>query len=72
MNIWWRWIKLVFTCGLGFHAKIEHSTLPNDVSYSECPRCHDAYYGKRNSLRSAHIRPSYWSVARGMYDRGIQ
>ena len=72
MKIWWRYIRLLCTCGLGVHKPMQHSELPGGVSYTECPRCHMAVYGKRYMNKPIHLHPPLWDVARGKYDRGIQ
>jgi hypothetical protein len=72
MNIYWRWLKLVFTCGLGRHAERVTTMFPHNIRYMECPRCHDAYYGAHEKSRVVHLRPPLWDVARGLYDKGIQ
>ena len=72
MNIYLRWLKIVFTCGLGRHAAIQVTNLPDHVIYAECSRCHRASYDRPNLPRKVWLNPSYWEVARGMYDRGIQ
>lgn len=72
MKIWWRWLKIIFTCGLGIHAEMKETTFPGKVLYTECTRCHHAVYTRPGMPRDVHLRPSYWDVARGLYDRGIQ
>jgi hypothetical protein len=72
MKIYWRWLKILFTCGLGKHLSPESTHLPDHSIYHECPRCHDAHYTRADSPNVVHLRPSYWDVARGKYDRGIQ
>lgn len=74
MKIWLRWLKLVFTCGLGRHANPVHRSLPGNTLYTECPRCHDAYMSRYHEPLSAivHLHPPYWDVARGKYDRSIE
>jgi hypothetical protein len=73
MNIYWRWLKLVFTCGLGHHAPYTLQELPDNTIMVECPRCHDGYY-EHHKIPGKRIRlqPDYWDVARGMYDKEIQ
>lgn len=72
MKIWWRWIKITFTCGLHRHAPRTQTALPGNVTYTECPRCHQASYDRPGLPRTVWLNPSYWDVARGLYDRGIQ
>lgn len=72
MKVWLRWIKIWLTCGLGFHATIKEIEFPGDVLYSECTRCHHALYTRPGMTKDVHLRPKYWEVARGLYDRGIQ
>lgn len=72
MKIYWRWLTILFTCGLGRHAKMRETTFPPNVIYSECIRCHHATYTRPGLPREVHLRPSAWDVARGLYDRGIQ
>lgn len=72
MKIWWRWVKLCLTCGLGIHAEFKDHLLPGKVIYSECPRCHAATYTRPGLPRDVKLRPPLWDVARGLYDRGIQ
>jgi hypothetical protein len=74
VNIWLRWLKLLFTCGLGCHAESKLTELPGQTLYRECPRCHMAYYERRDKPKGyiVHLRPPLWDVARGLYDKGIQ
>lgn len=72
MKIWWRWIKICLTCGLGRHAEMRKTIFPGNVTYTECTRCHQATYSRPGLARDVHLRPNAWEVARGMYDRGIQ
>lgn len=72
MRIYLRWFKLLLTCGLGRHLPYTETVLPDGSIYRQCPRCHEAYYRRSDGKGSAHLRPDFWSVARGLYDRGIQ
>lgn len=72
MKIYWRWLTILFTCGLGRHAGMRTIHYPGDVTYTECTRCHHAIYTRPGLPRDVHLRPSAWEVARGLYDRELE
>lgn len=72
MKIYWRWIKILLTCGLGRHAPMRETLFPSGVHFVECTRCHHATYSRAGLPKDVHLRPAAWDVARGLYDQGIQ
>jgi hypothetical protein len=64
-----RYLHILFTCRLGFHAPYLQRPVTEGVKTLECPRCHRTVVATRNSRWFVFNRPSAWDVARGLYDR---